>query len=61
MPLSKEPARKLTDREVAKILGSLIGGLCEMASIDDVRNAVAWWAEEDDAWEMFREMQKGRQ
>ncbi|HYX22395.1 MAG TPA: hypothetical protein VFA98_16245 [Thermoanaerobaculia bacterium] len=57
-PLSKEPARKLNDREVAKILGGLLGGLCDMASVEDVKNAVEWWASEDDAWEMFREMHK---
>ena len=50
--LSTEPARTdLTDREVAKILGSLIGGLCTMADERTVRNAVRWWSESDEAWQ----------
>jgi hypothetical protein len=58
-PLSKEPARRLTDREVAKVLGGLLGGLCDMSSVDDVKNAVEWWAKTDEAWEMFRQMHGG--
>lgn len=49
--LSSEPARTdLTDRECAKLLGSLIGGLCLMAPKDAVRAAVRWWAEADGVW-----------
>lgn len=43
----------LTSRECAKLLGGSIGGLVEMASIEDVRQAVRWWAETDAAWTLF--------
>jgi hypothetical protein len=43
-PLSKKPAREdLTDRELTKIIGSLIGGLAQMTTVDELRNAVRWW------------------
>lgn len=49
--LSSEAARAdLSDRECAKIVGSVIGGLVQMAPIENVRDAVRWWAENDDAW-----------
>ena len=54
--LSTYGAREdLTDRECAKLLGSLIGGLAQMASIANVRAAVRWWAETDDAWPLIEE------
>lgn len=55
MPLSTDPARTdLTDRECAKIIGSLIGGLAQMATIEDVRAAIRWWAECDEGWQMMQ-------
>jgi len=54
--LSVLPAREdLTDRECAKILGSLIGGLVQMAPAENVRAAVRWWAETDEAWPAIEE------
>ena len=51
MSLSPQAARTdLTDRECAKLLGALIGGLCQQASPQTVRDAVRWWAEADEAW-----------
>ena len=47
--LDAEPARSdLTDREAAKLFGSLIGGLIQMAGMNNVRRAVRWWAQQDD-------------
>lgn len=43
--LTTEPARMdLTDRECSKLLGGTIGALLQMATMNDVRNAVRWWA-----------------
>ena len=53
--LSPEPTRTdLTDRECSKLLGSLLGGLCLMSDKQQVRNAVRWWAECDEAWSTMR-------
>lgn len=50
--LSPGPPRRLTDRECASVIGGLIGGLViTLASSDDVRRAVKWWAENGEAWE----------
>jgi glycosyltransferase involved in cell wall biosynthesis len=58
-PLTTKARRTdLTDRELASILGGLIGGLCDSADIDDIRNAVRWWAETDEAWEEFKSMRQ---
>jgi hypothetical protein len=51
--LDSRPTRQLTSRECAKILGATIGGLCDMASVEDVRVAVRWWIETEDAWLPF--------
>ncbi len=56
---SRAARTDLTDRECAKLLGACIGGLVQMASLDDVRRAVRWWAENDEAW-MLMSGQKGR-
>jgi hypothetical protein len=45
----------LTTRELASLLGALISGLCENASVNDVRDAVRWWAETDSAWRGFEQ------
>lgn len=57
-PLSPEPARTLTDRECVKILGGTIGGLVDMADVETVRNAVRWWAESEDGWTIFAELEE---
>lgn len=49
--LDSRPARTdLTDRECSKLLGAMIGGLCNMADIETVRAAVRWIAETDEFW-----------
>jgi hypothetical protein len=55
MKLSSKPTRHdLTDRECAKLLGGLIGGLCAASDdVDAVRRAVRWWAANDDAWRLL--------
>ncbi len=51
--LDEQPARTdLTSREVAKILGGLVGCLIQMTeNADVVRDAFKWWAETDAAWD----------
>ena len=49
--LTTKPARKdLTDRECAKLIGALLGGLLQMTDVDTLKSAVRWWAESDKAW-----------
>lgn len=45
----------LTDREIANILGGLIGCLPRLAKdgVQTVRAAVKWWAENDEVWEIM--------
>jgi len=56
--LDERPARNdLTDRECAKIIGALLGGLCQMVeSVETVRRAVKWWAEHPEAFEPMEEL-----
>ena len=58
-PLDRRPARELSDRECCKILGGLIGGLLTMTTVDTAKAAIRWWADNDAAWEPFRQMQSG--
>ncbi len=53
--LSEQPTRLavITDREIAAILGGLIGGLAQHCDIDKVRRAIRWWAETDEVWNQF--------
>jgi hypothetical protein len=52
--LDARPARTdLTSRECVKLLGSLIGGLCEMADAATVRDAVRWLAMKDAFWQQL--------
>lgn len=53
--------RDLTDRECAKILGGTIAGLCEMADIPTVQNAVKWWAEQSKAWDAIAKYKQIRE
>tara|TARA_Y100000310_G_C20518570_1_gene732467 strand:+ start:832 stop:1074 length:243 start_codon:yes stop_codon:yes gene_type:complete len=56
--LSEQPNRlaAVTDREIACILGGLIGGLAQHCAIDKVRRAVQWWAENDEAWDEYERL-----
>jgi len=57
MALDIKPARNdFTSREFAKLIGALLGGLCELGSIDDVKKAVDWWSNNTSAWDTFRKM-----
>lgn len=52
--LDDAPARTdLTVRECTKIIGGLVGGLSQMAPIANVRDAVRWWADTDEAWSLM--------
>lgn len=57
--LSPIPARKdMTDREVAKILAGLMGGLLNMTTLDAIKNAVRWWANTPEAWAIFEAVER---
>lgn len=43
----------LTDRECSKLLGGLIGALCQMAPQTTVRKAVRYWAETNGLWQLL--------
>lgn len=46
---TREARTDLSSRECAKLLGSTIGGLLQMAPAENVRTAIKWWAEHDEA------------
>ena len=48
--LDSRPCRALTTREVANLLGSLIGGMAYATDPQVLRDAVRWWAESEEAW-----------
>jgi hypothetical protein len=53
-PLNPTPIRRdLTDRELTRAIGGLLGGLSGMCDLQELRNAVRWWADTDDAWEFM--------
>jgi len=55
--LDPRPYRQdLTDRECAKLLGAVIGGLCESAGVDTVKRAIDWWSQNESCWGTFRKM-----
>lgn len=56
--LSSEAIRPFTSRECSRILGSIIGGLTQFTPIENVRDAVRWWAETDKAWEALDGLSK---
>ena len=57
--LSPDSARSnLTDRECAKIVSSLCGGLTQMTSVETVRNALRWLVETDAVWDMFEQQKR---
>lgn len=54
-PLHPNPHRTdLTDRECAKLLGGIIGSLCQMTTPETVRAAVEHWAQTDASWEAIK-------
>lgn len=40
----------LTSRELSKLIGALLGGLVQMAEVEELKVAVKWWAETPEAW-----------
>jgi hypothetical protein len=57
MTLDPRPTRRdLTDREVAKILGGMLGGLVHLADLETLRRALRWWADTNEAWDGIRAM-----
>lgn len=57
MNLDPKPVRNyLTTHECVKLIGGLLSGLCEQASIETVKQAVQWWAENQSAWEALAKM-----
>ena len=52
--LDTRPARTdLTSRECSKLIGGMIGTLCQMAPMENVRTAIKWWAQTDAAWSLL--------
>lgn len=43
----------LTSREIANLLGGVLGGFVQMSTVEDVRTAIKWWAQTDEAWALF--------
>jgi hypothetical protein len=58
--LSEKPSRTdFTDRECSRIIGGVIGAIAGQAeSLESLRNAVKFWAENDYLWEVLRENEK---
>ena len=56
--LSLEPARELTSRECANMIGATLGGLAQMTSIQTVREAFDWWAQNREAWDLLERVTK---
>jgi hypothetical protein len=52
--LDPRPARALTSREIAKVLGGTIGGLLGFCAEEDVRSAVRWLSDSDAFWTLSR-------
>jgi hypothetical protein len=55
-----EAERLLTQKECQKVIGGIIGSLCEMAGdVDTVRRAVEWWLSSDPqaqgAWNFLKQ------
>lgn len=44
-------ARALTVVEIVKVLGGVIGGLCDFCELDTVRAGVCWLADNDEFWQ----------
>ena len=58
--LDPRPVRQLTDRECAKILGGIIGGLMTMTSLNTLRHAFRWWSENDIGWEAMEKAKEAQ-
>lgn len=59
MGLDPRAARTdLTNREVAKIVSAVCGGLTQMAEVETVREAIRWVAETDAMWEEFTRVKR---
>lgn len=52
--LDPRPARALTSREIAKVLGGAIGGLLGFCDEEQIRQAVRWLANSDAFWTLSR-------
>lgn len=49
-----EARTDLTNREIVKLLGGMIGALVQMSDTQAVHEAVTWWAMTPQAWVMMR-------
>ncbi len=59
--LDPRPARILTSRECAKIIGSVLGGLVQMSDRETVRSALKWWLENPGALDALKAFEQKRQ
>lgn len=55
--LDPRPARALTSREIAKMIMGLLGGLAQFCEIGEMRRAVSWISETEDAWKALEASQ----
>jgi len=56
-----EPGRSLTDREIKKLIGSVLGAFIDMSEdVETVRQAVIWFGSNDplavEVWTAFRQI-----
>lgn len=62
MALDKNPARTLTSREIAKVVGSILGGMADWCDPKEIMDAVNHFHEHrekyKDIWEGIHEISK---
>lgn len=56
-----ESRTDLTDRELVKIIGGLLGSLALMTDLETLRSAVRWWADGDENWHFLWHMRQTEQ
>lgn len=58
MSLDSRPARQLTSREAAKIIGAVCGGLLDMVDVDDLCDAIEHFHEHRASYRAYWEAMK---
>lgn len=54
-------AAPLDENKVILLLGSVLAGLAHVARLPDIRSAMRWWAETDQAWEDLEQIREVRE
>ena len=47
---------KLTELQCRQIIGGLLGALCSLADPDTIRQAIAWWHQSKDGWQILNDV-----